>query len=106
MCTGFIEWQSLFPAFFNLAIAGWALALARERTGSLWFSIGLHAGWIFWVKSFAFLTVALPTSNAWVWGSSRLIDGWVAMAILAITIPAVARLATQQAAGQKPAEIT
>ena len=92
MCGGFMDWQALVPAFFNLALAGWALALARERTGTLWFSIGLHAGWIFWVKSFAFLTRGQPLSDVWIWGSGKLIDGWLAMLVLVAVIPMVYRL--------------
>ena len=89
MCGGFTDWQALVPAFFNLALAGWALALARERTGTLWFSIGLHAGWIFWVKSFAFLTRGQPLSDVWIWGTGKLIDGWLAMLVLLAVIPIV-----------------
>jgi uncharacterized protein len=45
----------LIPAFFTLFVAGSILALSYQRTGALYFSIGLHAGWIFWLKSYRFL---------------------------------------------------
>jgi membrane protease YdiL (CAAX protease family) len=51
MLRGFTDVQSLIPGWLSLVLAGWMLALARERTGSLAFSIGLHAGWIFWLKA-------------------------------------------------------
>jgi membrane protease YdiL (CAAX protease family) len=38
--------------FATLFIVGMILALARVRTGALWFSIGLHAGWIIAFKGY------------------------------------------------------
>jgi uncharacterized protein len=90
MCAGFVDWQALVPGFLNLALAGWLLAWSRERSGTLWFAIGLHAGWIFWLKSYGFFTRTLPLRDVWIWGSARLIDGWIALlalALLAIVLP-------------------
>ncbi len=39
---GFLSW-----GFFNTLAVGLLFALARIRTGSLWFSFGLHFGWNF-----------------------------------------------------------
>jgi hypothetical protein len=39
---GFVSW-----GFFNTLAVGLLFALARIRTGSLWFSVGLHFGWNF-----------------------------------------------------------
>lgn len=36
--------------FATLFAIGWIMAWARLRTGSLWLSIGLHAGWVFSFK--------------------------------------------------------
>jgi hypothetical protein len=60
------------------------LALARERTRSLAFSIGLHAGWIFWLKAYGFATSDVPGANPAIWGSGRLFDGWLALGLLAL----------------------
>jgi membrane protease YdiL (CAAX protease family) len=86
MLEGFVHWQQLVPGFFNLTISGALLALAYQRTGNLYFSIGLHAGWIFWVKSYGFLTRQVPGANSWFWGGNKLIDGWVAFLVLSITL--------------------
>lgn len=86
MLRGFAEWERLVPGFFNLTLAGVILALAYHRTGSLAFSIGLHAGWVFWLKSYGFLTTATGAEGLWVWGSRRLIDGWLAGAVLVGTL--------------------
>jgi membrane protease YdiL (CAAX protease family) len=85
MLHGFTTLHQLVPGFFTLALAGGLLAWARERTGSLWFGIGLHAGWIFWLKAFGFLTrEASPAATTAFWGSSRLYDGWPAFGVLAV----------------------
>ncbi len=83
MLHGFTQWDRVFPGFLTLAVAGGILAWIRERTGSLTVGIGLHAGWIFWLKSFGALTRGLPgPSGAAFWGSAKLYDGWPACGIL------------------------
>lgn len=73
------------PAFFTLFVAGAILALAYQRTGALYFSIGLHAGWIFWLKSYRFLTEASGGGQAF-WGTDNLIDGWLALGALVFVL--------------------
>ena len=80
MLRGFVDVQSLMPGFINLLLAGMILALAYQSFRSLYFSIGLHAGWIFWLKSFSFFTVTAKQSVFW--GSGKLIDGWAATIVL------------------------
>jgi hypothetical protein len=92
MLAGFTDWQQLIPGFFNLTLAGALLALAFQRTGNLYFSIGLHAGWIFWLKSYGVLTIEVPGANLWLWGSGRMIDGWLACAVLALTLVVLPRI--------------
>lgn len=82
MLRGFVEWQTLVPGFFNLALAGVMLGWAYQKSGGLAFSIGLHAGWIFWLKANAFLTRPAAGGNVWIWGSEKLIDGWMALLVL------------------------
>jgi membrane protease YdiL (CAAX protease family) len=82
MCHGFIELDRLVPGFFTLTLAGLILGLAYQRTGTLYCSIGLHAGWIFWLKLYRGLTTEQPGANAWFWGTSNLIDGWMSLLIL------------------------
>jgi len=86
MLEGFVHWQQLVPGFFNLTIAGALLALAYQRTGNLYFSIGLHAGWIFWLKSYGVVTREAPGANTWIWGGNKLIDGWLAFFVLSSTL--------------------
>ncbi|MEW6157512.1 MAG: CPBP family intramembrane glutamic endopeptidase [Verrucomicrobiota bacterium] len=84
MMRGLVEWNLLVPAFFNLLLAGLILGLAFVRSGSLYFSIGLHAGWIFWLKSYGFFTRDTGAGINQLWGSGKLIDGWVAFAVLGV----------------------
>ena len=80
MLRGFIDLQSLIPGLINLLLAGAILALGYQSFRSLYFSIGLHAGWIFWLKSFSFFTA--PSKQSLFWGSGKLIDGWAATIVL------------------------
>ena len=92
MMRGFWNVEALIPGFLNLFVAGLILALLVQRTGSLYASIGLHAGWIFSLKSYGALTQEVPGATVWVWGSDRLIDGWAALLVLCLCLAAIARL--------------
>lgn len=74
--------SALLPKFLTLFIAGLVLGIAYHWTGNLWCSIGLHGGWIFWLKSYGFLTRDADGSSVWLWGSGRLIDGWLAVFVM------------------------
>ncbi|MCX8107176.1 MAG: CPBP family intramembrane metalloprotease, partial [Verrucomicrobiae bacterium] len=90
MLTGTADLSVVVPKFVTLTTAGVVLGLAYYWMGHLWFSIGLHAGWIFWVKSYGFVTRPVEGSAIWIWGSNRLVDGWLAagvmLAILALLL--------------------
>jgi hypothetical protein len=80
----------MLPAFFTLFVAGSILALSYQRTGTLYFSIGLHAGWIFWLKAYGFL--CSPSSAYFsFWGTDKLIDGWLSCIVLAILFILIVR---------------
>jgi membrane protease YdiL (CAAX protease family) len=81
----------LAPAFLTLLLAGAILALAYQRTGSLFMSIGLHAGWIFWLTAYRSLTREAPGASRAIWGGDKLIDGWLPFIILAVVLAGVWR---------------
>ena len=89
---GFIDLKVVIPGFFNLTLAGVLLGLAYQRTGNLYFSIGLHTGWIFWLKSYELLTSPVKDANVWLWGSEKLVDGWLTLLILAATFIVLIRM--------------
>lgn len=92
MMRGFADWEQIVPGFFNLTLAGALLALAFQRTGNLYFSIGLHAGWIFWLKTYGAITTDPASVNVWFWGTGKLIDGWLAFVVLSLTLVLFTRL--------------
>jgi membrane protease YdiL (CAAX protease family) len=96
MLRGFTDWHAMVPGFFNLTLAGALLALAYQRTGNLYFSIGLHAGWIFWLKSYGFLTKEVSGANGWWWGTNKLINGWAALPVLALVLIVFTRLPSEK----------
>ncbi len=82
MLGGFADFHALVPGFFSLFFAGILLGLAYQRTGNLYFSIGLHAGWIFCLQIYGALTADGPHAGTWFWGTGKLIDGWLAFLVL------------------------
>ena len=86
---GFADFHALVPGFFNLTLAGMLLGLAYQRTGNLYFSIGMHAGWIFWLKTYGAFTTTAPRAATWFWGTGKLIDGWLALIVLAVMLVVV-----------------
>jgi uncharacterized protein len=79
------------PGLLNLTLVGMILGLAYQRSGSLYFSIGLHAGWIFWLKTYGFLTEEANPSLSWFYGTSALINGWLAAIILTVVLVVLSR---------------
>ncbi|MDX1951237.1 MAG: CPBP family intramembrane glutamic endopeptidase [Verrucomicrobiota bacterium] len=77
MCRGFGDINALFPAFFTLSVLGMILALAYERSGSLYFSIGAHASLVFFLKTFTFFTSGHPGQF-----SDKIVDQWWAFGVM------------------------
>jgi membrane protease YdiL (CAAX protease family) len=80
--------HTIIPGVLNLTLAGMLLAWAYQKTGNLYFSIGLHMGWIFWVKAYTTLTALVPNADKWSWGSGRMaiVSGWVTLPVLVGTL--------------------
>ena len=92
MLCGLVDVEQVVPGFFNLTLAGGLLALAYQRTGNLYCSIGLHAGWIFWLTFYGFLTREVAGADAWFWGTAKLIDGWLALVVLTLALALLLKL--------------
>jgi membrane protease YdiL (CAAX protease family) len=84
MLAGFVDPHLLVPGFLTLIVAGAILGLALLRTGNLYQSIGLHTGWIFWLKFYGLIAIETPAAreHALFWGTAKLFDGWLAFIIL------------------------
>lgn len=89
MLAGMTELHTLVPAFLNLALAGVILGLAYQWTDDLSASIGIHAGWIFWLKFYGYATSAVDGADQWFWGTRKLVDGWLAFVALVLVLAAV-----------------
>ncbi len=72
--------------FATLFVVGLILAWARVRTGALWFSIGLHAGWVAAFKGFNLLYSSAENHPLQPWGvGDSLRSGVLPMLALGIT---------------------
>ncbi|MEZ5305360.1 MAG: CPBP family intramembrane glutamic endopeptidase, partial [Verrucomicrobiales bacterium] len=90
---GFGDANFLLAEFTTLFAVGLTLGIARQRTASLWLPIGLHAGWIFGLKSFAAVTKgskALRAGDHLPWAGENLKIGLIPLGIVALTGVAVA----------------
>jgi uncharacterized protein len=72
--------------FATLLLVGGILGWARWRTGSLWFGMGMHAGWIMVLKSCSFFYIAAPEHflRPW-WVGSSLKSGILPLLVLSLT---------------------
>jgi membrane protease YdiL (CAAX protease family) len=89
MLSGFVQMEELIPAAITLTVAGVALGVTYQRLGHLWFAIGLHAGWVLWVRSYSLFTREVPGAATWLWGSDIMIDGWLALGVMSLTLAGV-----------------
>lgn len=70
-------------SFITLVIAGLFLSLTRERTGTIWFAIGTHAGWITVIRIAKRLTDTNHQSPCiGLIGDYDNITGWLASGVL------------------------
>jgi hypothetical protein len=90
MLAGMTELHTLVPGFLSLTLAGVILGLAYQWTGELSASIGIHAGWIFWLKYYGLVTRSAPGASEWFWGTRRLTDGWLAFTALVAVLALLA----------------
>jgi membrane protease YdiL (CAAX protease family) len=98
MFQNLTDFQAMVPGFFNLTVAGILLAWAYQRTGNLYFSIGLHSGWIFWIKAYAVVSGPTPQANLWLWGrgSMAIVNGWIALPVLLLSLVVFAKAAPKK----------
>ena len=78
----------------GLFLTGFCLAYAYHRTKSLYFSMGLHAGWVFIIKvDGSMVTRTIPEQTVW-WGRSQLVGGvytWILLILIALLIHLLTR---------------
>ena len=67
----------------TLFAVGLVLGYARWRTGALWLSAGLHAGWVFALKGFSAMTRHTAPDNLWLGEDLR--HGLAPVAVVLLT---------------------
>lgn len=90
--ASFAQWPDLWRAAVGLFIFGVVLNLLANRTRSLYMSIGLHAGCVFFVKLDSFF-VEFVNNNPLLWGSAKMYDsaaGWVFLTLMGFGLTAAA----------------
>ncbi|MFO7691687.1 MAG: CPBP family intramembrane glutamic endopeptidase [Vicinamibacterales bacterium] len=78
------DWPTLWPAAVGLFLFGMILNVCVVRTGSLYPSIGLHAGTVTFLRVSG-LFLKFGESDTLIWGSKRVYDGvlgWVFLLII------------------------
>ncbi|MDB4544673.1 CPBP family intramembrane metalloprotease [Akkermansiaceae bacterium] len=80
----FLEPQLIAFGFSTLFLTGLILAIARHKSGSLWLSLGLHAGLIFSLKFYHKLTECHPEhpKGAGIYLGESTLEGILPLAIL------------------------
>jgi uncharacterized protein len=96
MFSGFGDLEKVLPGFLNLMLVGMTLGLVYQRSGTLHYSIGLHAGWIVWMKTFGFITREAESEYSWLLGGGRPVDSWLAFVVLMCILLFMDRLAPQE----------
>ncbi len=80
----FIHPEDFIGIFLTLFLVGVVLAVARHKTGYLWMSIGLHAGWVFSLKIYQRLTVNTEKADPVFYGSD-IREGLLPMIFVGLT---------------------
>jgi len=98
----FLEPSELLPGIFGLLLVGIVLSYAFLRTGSLYLSIGLHAGWIFGLKGMRIFGDYRRGDLGWIFGSSepKILSG-VATWIGILAVGVILHCATRNRQGQR-----
>lgn len=73
-------------SFIALLLGGIILSMTRERTGSIFLAIGIHAGWVMVIRITKAVTDTNQTSP-WIWliDDYNNITGWLASVVIAVS---------------------
>ncbi len=82
MLGGLASVDALVPAFFTLWLVGAYLGALAQRAGTLFASVGVHAGAIFVLQLYGLVTTDVAGADTRVWGTGRLVDGWAALGVV------------------------
>jgi uncharacterized protein len=94
--TPFLTPLTILPGFFGLFLLGTVLSYAFLRTGNLYLAIGLHAGWIFSLKSVRVFGDYTREDLGWFFGSAdpKIVSGaasWLGIVIVFLLVHQLTR---------------
>ncbi len=94
----------IFPTLLGLFLIGVVLAEAFVLTGTVYLSIGLHAGFVVGAKMWPHLTGGGERIPSWLggWGSQPLVSGLAAWIIAIVMLAVVRWLAPARTSAQRP----
>lgn len=75
------DFAPIADGFITLVVVGLFLSLVRERTGSILWALGIHAGWVATIKLMKYLTDPTLTdgqASPWISAGYDHITGWMA----------------------------
>jgi len=101
----FLNLDTLFPGFLGLFLIGAVLCYAFERTGTLYLSIGLHAGWIFSLKTIRVFGDYTRDDLGWMFGFTdpKFVSGavtWAGILLVGIAVGWLTRQRSRLGADQ------
>ena len=87
----FLEPLEILPGVIGLFLIGLVLSYALVRTGNLYLCIGLHAGWIFSLKSLRVFGNFTRQDLGWAFGSTdpKIVSGvvtWIGILLVALAV--------------------
>ena len=77
---------NLFPDAAGLFLIGMILCYAFHRTGTLWYSVGLHGGWVWFVSFRTKIWLDVHELPLW-FGERQIFDGVIPMAAMLVIFP-------------------
>lgn len=91
----FLDPAAILPGLVGLFIIGVVLSYALLRTGSLYLSIGLHAGWVFAIKMMSDFGAFTRDDLGWAFGAKpKIVSGvvtWVGIALVGVVVYCMTR---------------
>jgi membrane protease YdiL (CAAX protease family) len=89
--TPFLDLVPLLAGIFGLFLLGVVLSFAFVRTGNLYLAIGLHAGWVFALKTFRVFGDFRREDLGWMFGATdpKIVSGvftWIGILLVAVTV--------------------
>ncbi len=81
-----VNFTAIMPTMIGLFLVGVVLSCACLRPNSLYFAVGLHAGWVFLIKTNILLFDHVGTNLRWLFGDSKVVTGVLGWGLLIVTL--------------------